>query len=71
MFDKKKEAYRHHEANVHADESDTKEGSHANAEIELVNLEEAICFLILDQPEHGSHYNGGECHKRCIAKKRG
>ena len=62
--------YRHHEANIHANEGDTKESNHANDEIKLVGFEEMVCFFILYETEHCRHDNGRKCNKRSVTKKR-
>lgn len=63
--------HRNQEADVHADERHAEEGSHAYAEIELVDLEEPVGFLVLYQPEHGGHDDGGQGHQRGVAEQRG
>lgn len=54
------EAYRKHEAIVHAYEGNTKEGSHANAEVKLVNLEEFDGLFIFDEAKRGRYNNAAE-----------
>ncbi|CAL9027870.1 unnamed protein product, partial [Prunus brigantina] len=58
------EAYIKHEAIVHAYEGNTKEGSHANAEVKLGNLEEFDGLFIFDEAKHGRYKNGRESNKR-------
>lgn len=64
------EAYIKHEAIVHAYEGNTKEGSDANAEIKLVNLEEFDGLFIFDEAKRGRYNNGTESNKRGVAKER-
>lgn len=63
-------AYRQHEPNIHANEDDAKKCSHANAEIELVDLKKVISLFVLKEADHGSDDDSRKNHKRSVTEGR-